>query len=415
MSRRWRGLSLFEQSPDRAAAVVYFLGAVVPLGALCWLVVMGLHPREFDPRADWFIAVLGLIGILTLLSFFALRRVTRLAARKINREIESQSRMLEASRALAAATDAEQVYQLAAAAAASVSFAPDGFVLTRNRSGGLEWRGRSGSEGDSHPHGQDLLRAAEAAMVSLRPAVRTVDDERGLGVVVAVPCAADALASAALAIWIPEGRNFATAETDILSTLGCLTAIALGNAGLREAERNFFTHTTHLLVKILDRYLDDRSDHSSRVAAVANEIARALQLPEKRRERLHFAALLHDIGMLHIPRSHADDRVLARRHVELGDEMLRPIRMWADLAPFVRHHHEKWDGSGYPDSLAGEQIPLESRIIAIAEAFDVMTAEKSYKPAIPVAEALDRIERAAGAQFDPSLARAFLESRRSTL
>ena len=102
---------------------------------------------------------------------------------------------------------------------------------------------------------------------------------------------------------------------------------------------------------------------------------------------------------------------MVRRHAELGDEMLRPIRVWEDIAPLVRHHHEWFDGRGYPDRLAGESIPLESRIIAVAEAFDAMTAEKSYKEAIPVEEAIDRIREGSGTQFDPAVVEAFLRSR----
>jgi HD-GYP domain-containing protein (c-di-GMP phosphodiesterase class II) len=102
---------------------------------------------------------------------------------------------------------------------------------------------------------------------------------------------------------------------------------------------------------------------------------------------------------------------MIRRHAELGDEMLRPIRVWEDLAPIVRHHHEWFDGRGYPDRLSGESVPLESRIIAVAEAFDAMTSDKSYKPPIPVEQALDRLKLGAGSQFDPAVVDAFLRGR----
>jgi polar amino acid transport system substrate-binding protein len=84
--------------------------------------------------------------------------------------------------------------------------------------------------------------------------------------------------------------------------------------------------------------------------------------------------------------------------------MLKPIRLWEDLAPIVLHHHEWFDGTGYPEKIAGEEIPLESRIIALAEAFDSMTSESSYKQAIRSEEALRRIEAGAGSQFDPEIA-----------
>jgi putative nucleotidyltransferase with HDIG domain len=273
-------------------------------------------------------------------------------------------------------------------------------------------RARSGGGAGSQPPDADLAGAADESLRTMMLVARQVRIGGRAGSVIAVPCITAGSASSALLVWLPEGGSLAPSQLDTLSTLGSLTSIAVGNAELRESERNFFTHVTNLLVATLDRYLDDRSDHSRRVAAVANQISHALQLPERQRERLHFAALLHDIGMLQIPRAHANDRILARRHVEAGDEMLRPIRLWEDLAPLVRHHHEHWDGGGYPDGLSGDRIPLESRIIAVAEAFDAMTAEKSYKPAIAIPEALDRLEEAAGSQFDPDVVKAFVSTRR---
>jgi len=410
MARGRHSFSLFDQALDRASAVVYFLGAVVPFGALGWLVLQWARPRGFDARADWFIAVLGLIGGLTLLSFFALRRLTRRAVRTIARENDLRARMLSVSRSLASAADADEVLRLAAEAMAELVGATHGAVFAREASGELAPRDRGRLAAEQNPRLAELQAVAVEAEAVAAPAVRAGRPATN-GCAVAVPCLSAASSPVVLAAWVRGPHEPTEAEREALATLGSFTAVALANADLRAAERNFFAHVTNLLVAALDRYLDDRSDHSRRVAAVANQISRRLELPEPRRERLHFAALLHDIGMLQIPRAHADDRVLARRHVELGDEMLRPIRMWEDLAAYVRHHHERWDGGGYPDGLRGEEIPLESRIIAVAEAFDVMTAEKSYKEAIPVAEALARLVDAAGEQFDPRVVEALVKAR----
>jgi HD-GYP domain-containing protein (c-di-GMP phosphodiesterase class II) len=92
--------------------------------------------------------------------------------------------------------------------------------------------------------------------------------------------------------------------------------------------------------------------------------------------------------------------------------MLAPIQLWADIAPLVLHHHEWFDGSGYPEQLAGDAIPLEARIIALAEAFDSMTSAASYKPAVERDEAVRRITEASGTQFDPNVVRAFLDLAR---
>jgi putative nucleotidyltransferase with HDIG domain len=132
-------------------------------------------------------------------------------------------------------------------------------------------------------------------------------------------------------------------------------------------------------------------------------------LDDHRLERLHFAALLHDIGMLKLNRQQQMDRRACAKHTVLGARLLARIRLWEHLAPLVQHHHERWDGSGYPDALSGDAIPLESRIIAVCEAFDTITSRTSYKKASPFDLAVGEIESGAGTQFDPDAVSAFLK------
>jgi putative nucleotidyltransferase with HDIG domain len=145
------------------------------------------------------------------------------------------------------------------------------------------------------------------------------------------------------------------------------------------------------------------------VAAAANRLGRALGFDARRLQRLHFAALLHDIGMLKLDSSLQHDSKLCARHTLLGSRMLGRIRLWQEIAPIVHHHHEWFDGRGYPDGIAGEAIPLEARIIALCDAFDSMTSPTSYKPARPLATAVRELEAGAGTQFDPELVKTFLE------
>jgi putative nucleotidyltransferase with HDIG domain len=131
-------------------------------------------------------------------------------------------------------------------------------------------------------------------------------------------------------------------------------------------------------------------------------------LEERRMERLHFASLLHDIGLLKIDRKLQMDERTASAHAAIGARMLGRIRLWQDLAPFVQHHHERWDGDGYPDGISGDAIPLEARIIAVCEVFDTISSKSSYKEALPFEEAVREIEAHSGRQFDPDVVDAFL-------
>ena len=143
------------------------------------------------------------------------------------------------------------------------------------------------------------------------------------------------------------------------------------------------------------------------MAALANRVGRLLELDEKRLEHLHFASLLHDIGMLKLDRNGQMNPRTCEKHAVLGFRMLHRIRFWKEVAPIVQAHHEWWDGSGYPQGLAGAAIPLEARIIALCDAYDTMTSEATYKAPISTEEALEEIARCSGRQFDPKVAEVF--------
>jgi hypothetical protein len=399
-------LSLFAQPLDRAAFVAYLLGAVVPLAVLGWVVHRFVRPAWADDTGRLvLLAVLGFLGLLSLASFLALRKTAHAAVARLDRDNRRLLQLLDASRDLAIAGDEAEIFRLTQDAAALVAHARSGHVVVRTKGGEL-----SPARGDASAPAaarETLAAAAEAALDALRPTLRGAEDATG-GLAVAVPFGAGERRSGALAVWHDAAHPYDASELPALSTLAAFATVALRNDDLREAERNFFVHSTSLLVSTLDRYLANRSDHSRRTAALANRLGRRLGLSEPRLERLHFASLLHDIGMLRIARDNVADREEYVRHPALGAEMLAPIRLWEDLAPFVRHHQEFWDGQGYPDGIAGEAIPLESRIIGVAEAFDTMTALRSYKRPVSVDEALLRLKAAAGAQFDPQVVDALL-------
>ncbi len=158
--------------------------------------------------------------------------------------------------------------------------------------------------------------------------------------------------------------------------------------------------------------------HSPKVAGYASLIAERLELHEKEIEQIHLGGLLHDIGKVGIPANilnksgplDPDEWEVMKDHVRLGDQLLESLNTLVRIRDIVRHHHEMYDGSGYPDGLAGEQIPLGARIIAIADAYDTITSERIYKKAGTPGAALAELERCAGTQFDPQLVQLFIEA-----
>ena len=146
-------------------------------------------------------------------------------------------------------------------------------------------------------------------------------------------------------------------------------------------------------------------------------LRRAAGLSPDDRDNVYRAGLVHDIGKIGIPdlillkpdRLTPAEFEIIKRHSLIGEEICRPLRSAALLTPAIRHHHERWDGTGYPDGLRATAIPLSARIVAIADAFDAMTTDRPYRPAMSLLEARAILEQGRGTQWDPELAQLFLQ------
>lgn len=169
------------------------------------------------------------------------------------------------------------------------------------------------------------------------------------------------------------------------------------------------------LLKVLDAHAPGEEAHAERVAIYAVAIGEAMQLDDDDLLTLRYAAMLHDIGKVRVNRS------IVRKLGRLDEDELRRVRLHAALAeesvaafdwlvptlPIIRHHHERWDGRGYPDGIAGEAIPLGARIVNLAETFDVLMTRQASS-AIMEARAVKEITACSGSQFDPAVVEAFL-------
>jgi len=396
---------------DRVAYSTFFLGAVVPLLALAVTLQRFVLPG-LDDRADemaWIGAGVS-IGVLSLGSFFALRHLTRSVLAHMDRDNRRLASLLRVSGELGSAAHVGEATAMIARCAAELSAAESALVLVPSDSGSAPGLAAASSDAAAKlyaSHRETLDEIARLVLDSGMPLFRSGAENPDAGLaVLAVPVAGPAHPVAAL-IAASTSIELHLEDNDALSTLAGLASVALHNADLRDAQRNFFSHVTDILVQALDAHLDFHVGHAHRVAQLANRMGRALNLGDAELQRLHFSALLHDIGMLKLDRSQQMNLRSCDKHTSLGARMLARIRLWKDLAPIVQHHHEWWDGHGYPDGLARDAIPLESRIIAICDAYDTMTSEESYKQGVSASEALAELDACAGTQFDPSLVRAF--------
>lgn len=208
-----------------------------------------------------------------------------------------------------------------------------------------------------------------------------------------------------------ERRGFTQVEREIFCSLGSQAAVAMENANLHKRLKDAFLHMAEALaeaVNIRDPYT---GGHVRRVVDYSLQLAESLNLTDKEKEDLRLSAILHDIGKIGIDGAilrkagnlSPEEEALMRKHAEIGAKILGFVDEMKDIIPGVLHHHEKFDGSGYPDRLKGEGIPLSSRIIAITDAFDALTTDRPYRAKADVPGALETLRRESKTHFDPRL------------
>src|SRR5688572_312900 len=211
--------------------------------------------------------------------------------------------------------------------------------------------------------------------------------------------------------------GFLPDERELLLGYAQTTAVALQKLILREnVERNLVDTITAFVnaIESKDHYL---KGHSARVALYAADTAQHLGMSPDMVEVVRRGAMLHDLGKLSImdtilrkpERLTSDEFTIIKSHPVVGAKILEPLRFLARETCAVRHHHEKFDGTGYPDGLRGEDIPLVARVVAVVDVFDAITSNRPYRTALPLAEAREEIARGSGSHFDPVMVEAFLK------
>ncbi len=220
-----------------------------------------------------------------------------------------------------------------------------------------------------------------------------------------------------IALSFSRGKRFDEGQRKLLSLVGSRAAVAIENARLYEDLKGTFNQTIQGLARAIDKMDRYTAGHSDRVAAYALLLAQRLGLAPDTLEIVRQAALMHDIGKigcvmnLNKPgKLSQEEYEIFKKHPGFGREILEPIKFLHPLVPGVHLHHERWDGRGYPLGLKGGMIPLIARIISVADTYDAMTSDRSYRKALPHEVASGEIERCSGTQFDPECAHGFLKA-----
>ena len=211
-------------------------------------------------------------------------------------------------------------------------------------------------------------------------------------------------------------RDITSADLKLLEAAATSMGVFFENASLYDDQQAMFLGVLQALTAAIDAKDRYTCGHSERVATLAVELGRRVGLSEEEVERLRISGLVHDIGKIGVPEAVLtkpgqltdDEFDQIKQHPEIGVRILRDLPQLADVLPGVLHHHERWDGNGYPHGLSGEGIPLFARLLALADSFDAMSSSRTYRSAMPRTAVLEEVQACAGTQFDPALAREFV-------
>jgi HD domain len=272
--------------------------------------------------------------------------------------------------------------------------------------------GRHFIEVASEEMDRDTVQRVDGLPDGVEPAA---DADREIDNLVAIPVYVhDQFDGVVVCANLPGG--FHEHEDEVLLALGDHAGAALEAARLHRELRESYLATVRVLTEMISVRNPDLEKHSSEVADAVSAVAEKLDLDPRRREELIFASLLHDVGKIGVseeillkPSSLTTEEFgEVKRHPALGAQLIEKVPALEPIAPAIRHHHERFDGAGYPEKLEGTDIPLEARILAVADSYAAMIEERPYSPAMTEEDACRELERCAGTQFDPAVVAAFV-------
>ncbi len=359
---------------------------------------------------------------------------------RLNRQLQDRlgelTRLYEISDTFHQLMDGDDVFDAIARLASKVTGARRGSVMVLDGDGNnLRVRATAGFDGKNHPtyprdegiSGQVLanlqpIRATQP-LTPLDMRLHRLPEEsevHSAWLVVPLIVAGEVLGTVNLTDKT-GGEVFTDQDEHLIRTLTEKAGIKLENQALYEGIYSNLVDTLNALITTIEAKDPYTHDHSHRVTEYAVALARLLGMGEEELEMLNFAGRLHDIGKIGVrdeiliksDRLTDEEFAVIRRHPEIGDRIVAPLGLAETERAIIRHHHERWDGKGYPDQLAGEAIPFLARVVGVADAFDAMTSTRSYRKAMTLDTVLTEMERCSGQQFDPHIVRVWVDAVRA--
>jgi putative nucleotidyltransferase with HDIG domain len=376
--------------------------------------------------------------LLQLAMFFVVGYFASRLSNTIRRRVVEAQLLYDVARSITTTLRLRQVLDLIATSAQIVMNAKAcGIRLLDKESGELrpvvmhglseEYLAKGAVSRDGSPLDRRVLAGEAVQVLDVRNdpnfQYREAADAEGLRSVLSVPLRSKGEALGVLRVYAKGRRRFRKREVDLLTAFADQAAVAIENAELYEDVRRSYYETIRALTTAIEARDPTTYNHSERVTELAERLAAALDMSVDERETLRFGCILHDIGKIGVEESAMEARdpgdpeqVFYRMHPLVGRSILQPVGFLADALPTVVHHHERWDGHGFPEGLAGEKIPLHARICALCDAYErLRNPQRLGQTALSVADAVEEITAGAGTVFDPRLVATFRKLMESGL
>ena len=405
----------------------FFLTSIIPLAILAYVVVAVVSPALVQAKADdtlmWLQILVFFLIFLAVLGFFVQRSATRETFDTLSEYNDRLQYLFDISQALSRQIHLDVLLQDIVKSAIEMTGASGGIVLLKDIERNVLTFDVSIGVGaitvKEVPLGKGLAgwvaQNGEMAMVNNLQTDNRYNEAFNIlpnfhtSAILAAPLGTGSKSFGALELLHrrEDNREFTDEDASILKSLAGQASVFIENARFRDDQQNYFFHITEILLSALEGTRQFWNNHLKNTSRYSYLIGKMMNLSDSELRILHYAALLHDLGFIKINLKEGHARKMIELHPELGYEMIKPIALWKEVAPLVRYHHEWFDGTGYPHKIKGVEIPLGSRIIAVAETFDVLTNPASYKQeTITNVEALKVIQKGVETQFDPKIVNA---------